>query len=284
MSEATKTNLGDMECIRVLDSGYLKYVDHLGDDQFIVECARMSTDGAFRGWDSDQSLLDYMYRNGHTSPFEFGILVVEVQAPIMVFRQWHRHRTFTYNEMSARYTELPNLYYLPQAQRIQPQSRHNKQGSDESFIPELQNALQRSMHLAQLDDRADYERLLETGISRELARINTPVSQYSRMRAIGNLHNWLHFLRLRMDEHAQFEIRQYANAAVKIISRLWPRTYNLFEEYTLFGQRFSHSEMIVLRSILDSLSPKQQRAWQEVAKGCLASDSKFQELQRKLAA
>jgi thymidylate synthase (FAD) len=265
----------------VLDHGYVKYIRHMGDDELIVETARMSTDGAFRGWESDQPMLDYMYRHHHTSPFEFGSLIVEVQAPIMVYRQWHRHRTQTYNEMSGRYTELPDLCYVPEPDRIQKQSTINKQGSGEPFSMDEQLDYVADMREEQAIMRGRYGDRIRDGVSKELARINIPVSQYSRMRAVANLHNWLNFLRLRMDEHAQWEIRQYAYAIAKLVAHLWPRTYGLFEEYTLFGVSFSSSEKYLLRQSVLGMSVDERYRFLAHAEECLGK-SKFREFKEKV--
>lgn len=234
-----------------LNRGYLKYIDHLGSDQFIVESARMSTGKGFQGWDKDAGILDFMYSERHSSPFEFGVLVVEVQAPIMVFRQWHRHRTFTYQEASGRYTELPELYYIPSVERMQTQSTVNKQASSGSALDfEVAMNISQLMHSEQNLLREGYKRYLGKGLARELARNNCPVSQYSRMRAIGNLKNWFHFLGLRMDAHAQHEIQVFANAAAEIIKQIWPRTFHLFEEYDLYGKRLSRTEAALVAEAL----------------------------------
>lgn len=236
-----------------LDHGYVKYIDHLGSDEFIVECARMSTGKGFKGWNTDMAMLDYMYRNRHTSPFEFGVLVVEVQAPIMVFRQWHRHRTFTYSEASGRYTELPHLYFVPSEDRLRKQSTTNKQASGGSSFSEAESSwICKNIETDQHRVRESYRRYLEMGLARELARVNCPVSQYSRMRAIGNLKNWLHFLNLRLDKHAQPEIRAFAEPIEQLIKDLWPRTYSLFLEYDINGQHMSATEVSMLNVTLGS--------------------------------
>lgn len=239
--------------IAVLDHGYVKVVDALGDDEFIVESARMSTTGSFRGWETDHSMLDHMYRNRHSSPFEFGYLVIEVQAPILVFRQWHRHRTLSVSEQSARYCSLPDLCYVPELDRLQEQSSVNKQASSGTPLS-LESAarIRQQMRQDQIESHAHYEMYLESGLARELARNNLPVSQYSRMRAAGNLRNWLHFLGLRMDPHAQEEIRAYATEVGELISKIWPRTYNFFLEYDFHGLKLGKTEVDVLEELLAS--------------------------------
>jgi len=217
---------------KVLDHGYVALIDHWGSDERIIESARMSTNKGFEGWDKDSKLLAYLWKNKHHTPFEMGGMTIEVQAPIFVFREWHRHRTQSYNELSARYTELPNLYYIPSLERIMAgkQSTKNKQGSEQGFDEGDALWLQKQLDFACSTSRKNYAYLLAQGLARELARLVVPVAQYSRMRASANLRNWLGFLTLRMDEHAQFEIREYANAVGELVKEKFPRTWGLFIE------------------------------------------------------
>lgn len=194
----------------------------------------MSTNKGFQGWATDAKLLAYLYNNKHVTPFEMAGLVLEVKAPIFVFREWHRHRTQSYNEMSARYIPLPDENYMPLPldvmERISAGSK-NKQAqgvSDvmpatsevEAWLRALETAYRRCQHV--------YERGLELGIPKEIARLPVPVARYSRMRASANLRNWLAFLTLRMAPNAQWEIRQYAEAVGRIVAEQFPRTWELF--------------------------------------------------------
>jgi len=217
------------QSIDVLDCGYVKLVESYGGDESIVGAARMSTGGEFKGWDSDAKLLKYLYKHKHMTPFEMCGMLIEVKAPIMVFREWQRHRTQSYNEMSARYIPLPNENYVPTIERTMQTSSTNKQAQGVKtvdrdaamgFISGLKYDYQRAESL--------YQRSLEDGVPKELARLILPVGRYSVMRANANLRNWLQFLTLRMDENAQWEIRQYANAVGSLISHLFPRTWDLF--------------------------------------------------------
>lgn len=218
--------------LKVLDHGYVKLVDKWGSDEGIIEAARMSTAKGFQGWETDARLLQYLWRHKHCTPFEMAGLTIEVQAPIFVFREWHRHRTQSYNELSARYTELPDLFYIPSLERLMAgrQATKNKQGSEEGFTEREAALIQADIAMAYRESRKDYMNLIDKGVSRELARLVIPVSQYSRMRASANLRNWLQFLELRMAEGAQWEIRQFANVVGEIVSELFPRTYALFKE------------------------------------------------------
>ena len=246
--------------IEVLDHGYVELIECWGHGRDgysegtpadpdavlgadyevgIVEAARQSTQGSFRGWDRDAKLLEYLYSHRHDTPFEFAGLVVEVQAPIFVFREWHRHRTQSYNEMSARYAPLPDLYYRPtraivenriwdayttrnlQAQAASPVARdESKTYTAGSWIDQVKDLYDKAEDL--------YQQALASGIPKELARIVMPVGHYSRMRASANLRNWLSFLTLRTAPQAQWEIRQYADAVGKIIAECFPNTWKLF--------------------------------------------------------
>lgn len=225
--------------INVLDHGYVTVRDVWGCDARIIEAARMSTGKGFIGWGTpekpgDEKLLRYLWINRHTSPFEQVGISFEVQAPILVFREWHRHRTQSYNEFSARYAQMPNLHYLPRPPRVKPQSTKNKQGSGDGNIPnEIIEEFLRRIADEQQRIYATYQWAIEQGIAREVARINTPISRYSRMVTSANLLNWLRFLGLRMAPNAQWEIRQYANAIGELISERFPRTWQLFSEQSL---------------------------------------------------
>ncbi len=207
-----------------------------------------------KGQQRDLGLLNTLYSNKHQTPFEMGELCIEVKAPIMVFREWHRHRTQSYNEFSARYSQMPNEHYIPELERIQKQSKTNKQGSagamEESYARELVKALgDQQQHIYQT-----YDGWVADGVAKEVARINTPVARYSKMRAKTDIRNWIAFLVLRMELGAQWEIRQYAHAVASIINALYPKTYELFLEYDLMGQRFSRSEMRIVRKIFEFAS------------------------------
>lgn len=236
--------------IKVLDHGYVKLIDTMGTDESIIEAARMSTGKGFENWEKDITLLDFLWRHKHTSPFEMCELTIEVQAPIMVFREWHRHRTQSYNEFSARYAQMPNLHYIPEKTRVQKQSAANKQGGSEQMPDEDAQSFVDECGADQERLYIQYEDWIEAGIAKEVARINTPVSRYSKMRAKTDLLNWLRFLSLRMKPNAQLEIRKYAEAVATIVQALFPRTWRLFEENDLHGVHFSATEMEVLRDTL----------------------------------
>lgn len=254
----------------VLDHGYVTLIETWGSDERIIESARMSTNKGFQGWGKrnqceycglsedemrntsawmectasgtshsmgpfgpagDEKLLKYLYEHKHMTPFEMCGMTIEVQAPIFVFREWHRHRTQSYNEMSSRYTELPNLFYLPSFDRLRQakQSKTNKQGSAQAeFTDNELYKIQKGIDLTYQYARESYEGMIRLGVAREIARLVIPVAQYSRMRASANLRNWLAFLTLRQDTAAQWEIRQFANEVAKLVERNFPRTYQLY--------------------------------------------------------
>jgi len=180
----------------------------------------------------DQKLLKYLWTEQppHTSPFEMAGMIIEVQAPIFVFREWHRHRTQSYNEMSARYTPLPDLNYIPSVERIMMTSKDNRQAQStgelitEDYAKNFQLILQTGYEQAQMK----YEVALRTGVPKELARLILPVGRYSRMRAQAVLLNWFKFLTLRDHHKAQWEIQQYAKEVSKLVSEHFPRTYELY--------------------------------------------------------
>lgn len=212
-----------MTKIKVLDSGFVRLVDHMGDDLSIVRAARVSYNADWRPGMDDKVLIRYLLKNKHTSPFEAVIFTFEVKAPIFIFRQWHRHRTWSYNEISARYTELDEGYYLPDVNQITAQSKNNKQCRTKEILPYAKN-YQTEIKLQCENAFVCYKSLLNVGVPRELARTVLPVAAYSRMFATVDLHNLLHFLRLRSHEHAQYEIRVYAQALLELIKPIVPIT------------------------------------------------------------
>jgi thymidylate synthase (FAD) len=234
--------------ITVLDHGYVEFIEAWGGgkdarqipigfandfERGIIEAARQSTQGSFRGWEQDSKLLSFLYSHKHFTPFEFAGMVIEVQAPIFVFREWHRHRTQSYNEMSARYEPLPDLYYKPDIARILNTQSGNKQANSVGVRANEEEVIYWRNSLTEYYKAAEelYRAALANGIPKELARLSMPVGHYSRMRASANLRNWLAFLTLRCDPNAQWEIRQYAYAVMTIIQETFPRTADLWIDF-----------------------------------------------------
>lgn len=213
-----------MEKIDVLDHGFVRLVDSMGSDMSIVRAARVSYDAAWRTGEkegSDHRLIGYLWRNAHTTPFEAVTVTFEIKAPIFVFRQWHRHRTWSYNELSARYRELPEECYVPHPDKLCAQSTGNKQGRTDDAVANA-DYLVAFMHRRNHAAFELYRELLTAGVARELARSVLPVSTYSHMFATVNLLNLFRFLTLRCDSHAQYEIRVYADAMRDLIRTICP--------------------------------------------------------------
>lgn len=216
----------------VLDQGFVRLVNAMGNDLSIVQAARVSYDADWRaGADegSDFKLLRYLIKNKHTTPFEAVTFTFEVKAPIFVIRQWHRHRMWSYNEVSARYVELDEGYYIPAVTAITTQSKSNKQmrtGEQHAEAADIQRIIEGQCAAA----TEVYRGLVRKGCPRELARSVLPVAAYTRMFATVNLHNLLHFLRLRLHPHAQWEIRQYAGALEALAATIVPTTMRIFNE------------------------------------------------------
>lgn len=224
--------------IELLDYGYVRFVEDWGrgdagePEAGIIESARQSTSGSFRGWDEDAKLLRRLFMNRHSTPFEMAGLIIEVQCPLFVIREWHRHRTQSYNELSARYTVLPDLNYVPSAIRMEGarQSTTNKQGSEGSIPEEVAALAMARLRQYNENGRDLYQWMLDQGFAREIARLPVNVAQYTRMRACANLWNWFKFLDLRLPSNVQEETRLYAEAVRAVIAQRFPRSYALFHE------------------------------------------------------
>jgi len=208
--------------IDVLNHGYVRLVEHMGSDLSIVRSARVSYDADWRDdMRGDAKLIDYLVKNRHTSPLESVVFTFEVKAPIFVFRQWHRHRTWSFNEVSARYSELPQEFYIPEVSQITTQSKSNKQMRTGDIHPDADEIQDTISHTCMLAFEA-YRKMIKLGAPRELARGVLPVNTYSRMFATVDLHNLLHFLKLRLHEHAQYEIRVFAQAMLELVEPIVP--------------------------------------------------------------
>jgi thymidylate synthase (FAD) len=220
-----------MQRVDILDHGYARLVDHMGSDLSIVRAARVSYDAAWRAGEdegSDRRLINYLWRNHHTTPFEAVTFTFEVHAPIFVFRQWHRHRTWSFNELSARYRELPEEFYVPEPSAVGQQSTSSKQARTigETAAATIDMANYRAACEMAFET---YRRLLAAGWPRELARSVLPVSTYSTMFATVDLLNLLKFLTLRCHAHAQYEIRVYADALRELIRPIVPTAVAAWE-------------------------------------------------------
>ena len=231
--------------INVLDHGFVRYVDHMGSDERIVEAARLSYKSPSKGVEADKKLLDYLWKNRHTSPFEMCKVTLNIKMPIFVMRQYVRHRMQNLNEVSARYTELPDEFYIPKNWRRQ--DTKNKQGSvdDGVFNPDVTfqdhnlNYLSNDQLLtakaceAILKHNSNsyslYQAMLNAGIAREMARMVLPVNIYTEIYCCWDMKNLLHFISLRDDSHAQAEIQEYGRAIKAICKELFPWTIEAYE-------------------------------------------------------
>lgn len=226
-------NHPDVYLKEVLDHGLVRLIDFMGGDISVSRAARVSYNEEWKAGDdarSDEKLINYLWRNRHTTPFESVSFTFEVKAPIFVFRQWHRHRTFSYNELSARYRELPKEYYIPALEQITPQSKNNKQGREDEGFDEVEKKTVQEMLKVNSARAFDiYHQLLKMGVAKELARAALPVNTYSHMFCTVNLLNLLKFFSLRSDPHAQYEIRVYSDAMKELIRPIVPVCLAAFE-------------------------------------------------------
>ncbi len=226
----------------VLDHGFVRLVDRMGNDLSIIRAARVSYNAPWRAGDNeenDRRLMQRLWTGGksvvpclpaHSTPFESVTLTFEVKAPIFVFRQWHRHRTQSYNELSARYKELPEEFYCPKPEIVGIQSKDNKQGrdtKDQTLLSLRDSQLLRYREACKASIRL-YKEMLASDWPKELARCVLPVSMYSHMFTTMNLLNFFKFAMLRSDAHAQYEIRQYSNAMLQLVESVAPTACGLF--------------------------------------------------------
>lgn len=240
--------------IPVLDHGFVKLVDVMGDDSAIVQAARVSYGKGTKSVTEDEGLIRYLMRHQHTTPFEMVEFKFHCRMPIFVARQWIRHRTANVNEVSARYSEMPDIFYEPSADVCTAQSAQNKQGG--TGIPvEDANSLSESFKETQRDTYALYQTYIRSGMRRELARINLPVSLYTEWYWKIDLHNLFHFLKLRLDKHAQLEIRLFAEAMAQLVKERVPVSWKAFEDYSLGSRSFSRLELAALKAVLHGEKP-----------------------------
>ncbi|MCB9703861.1 MAG: FAD-dependent thymidylate synthase [Myxococcales bacterium] len=266
--------------VPILDLGFVQPIDYMGNDFDIVQAARVSYGPSTRKVHDDRGLLRYLMRHRHTTPFEMCEVKFRCKMPIFVARQWIRHRTANVNEMSLRYTEAPDEFYVPALEDISIQAKDNKQGRDgEAIDPAIRAEVARLMRANQEETYAIYQRLAgELGIARELARSVLPVSLYTQWIWKIDLHNLLHFLSLRLDPHAQLEIRLYAEA-MAAFTRAWvPLASEAFDDYRRQALALSRLEVAALGRILGG---------EDEASACEAAGLKGRELREftaKLAA
>lgn len=257
----------------VLDKGFVRLVDYYGSDQRIVQSARVSYGEGTKTVSQDAALIDYLLRHQHTSPFEQVVFTFHVKMPIFVARQWVRHRMGRMNEVSGRYSIMKDEFYVPEDSCIALQSKDNKQGRNSEPLPADQAEKYRSQFAkGQEDAYQTYSEMVDEGLAREIARINLPLSLYTEFYWQMDLHNLFHFLKLRLDSHAQFEIREYAKVMLEMVRKVCPLATSSFENDIRDSVSFTGEEMQALRDVLDGkpnplTEKKLQRFNEKIATG-----------------
>jgi thymidylate synthase (FAD) len=237
--------------IHCLDKGFVRLVDYMGSDAAIVQAARVSYGAGTKQVSEDRGLIRYLLRHAHTTPFEMVEFKFHVKLPIFVARQWIRHRMASVNEYSGRYSVMQDEFYVPTPDQVRPQSLSNKQGrADEAFDSSEAERIRTMLQGAQTQAYSEYETLLGDNLAREIARINLPTSLYTEWYWKIDLHNLFHFLRLRMDSHAQYEIRVYAEALAECVRAVVPVAWEAFEDYALHSIRLTRPEIQAMKRLL----------------------------------
>jgi thymidylate synthase (FAD) len=270
--------------LQALDHGFVRVIDYMGDDTAIVQSARVSYGKGTKKITNDKGLIKYLMRHWHSTPFEMCEIKLHVKLPIFIARQWIRHRTANVNEYSARYSILDKEFYIPSVENLASQSQVNKQGRAENLSPEeaekviniLKNDAEQTYnnYEVMLNENSDGEILDEgsMGIARELARMNLTLNTYTQWYWKIDLNNLLHFLALRADAHAQYEIRVYADIILDIVKKWVPITYEAFEDYRVGGTQLSAKEILILKKIIkgETVDPDAEgiskREWGELQK------------------
>lgn len=238
---------------QILDHGFVQPIDYMGNDLDIVQAARVSYGQSNKGVSEDKALLRYLLRHRHTTPFEMCEVKFRCKMPIFVARQWIRHRTANVNEMSMRYTNAPDEFYVPRIENVSLQSTSNKQGRQaEPVSRAVYDEVAALLMESSTVDYARYERIAkELGVARELARTILPVSLYTQWIWKIDLHNLMHFLTLRLDSHAQYEIRVFAQAMADFVAAWVPWAWQAFIDYRMEALTFSRQEATAIGAILN---------------------------------
>ena len=261
----------------VLDKGFVRLVDYMGGDHRIVQAARVSYGEGTKTYRQDRGLIRYLLRNEHTSPFEQVVITFHIKMPIFVARQWLRHRTARLNEISGRYSVMRPEFYVPDSSDIAVQSEDNKQGrSSESMDGAAAESIRARLEAGQSASYREYEDLLDQDLARELARINLPLSLYTEMYWQIDLHNLFHFLKLRLDSHAQKEIRVYAEILHDIAKAVCPVAVEAFDDFVRGSVTLSRQELSVLRSMIE----ERGLGVDELRRGAVAADMSEREAGR----
>lgn len=238
----------------VLDHGFVRVIDYMGDDAAIVQAARVSYGKGTKKVNEDKGLINYLMRHWHTTPFEMCEIKFHIKLPIFVARQWIRHRTANVNEYSARYSILDKEFYLPKIEHLAAQSTINHQGRGDVLEGKHAEHVLELLKRDAMQTYDTYEYLLNAngdesrpGLARELARMNLPVNYYTQWYWKIDLHNLMHFLRLRADSHAQYEIQAYADVMIEVLKRWVPFAYDAFMDYRVGAATFSSKMLNVLK-------------------------------------
>jgi thymidylate synthase (FAD) len=239
----------------VLDHGFVKLIDKMGDDAAIVQAARVSYGSGTKTFSEDAALIRYLFSHKHTTPFEMCEIKLLCKMPIFVARQWVRHRTASINEYSARYSVVKEDFYVPSVEQLCKQSLVNKQGRGERISEDSAEILRASIIHTSLKAYQLYESMIGDGVARETARMVLPINFYTEWYWKIDLHNLLGFLRLRMDAHAQYEIRVYADAIAEITKEWVPQTWGAFYDYALHSRAFSRMEVEVIKRAMKTCTP-----------------------------
>src|SRR6056297_3423549 len=238
----------------VLDHGFIRVVDYMGDDAAICQAARVSYGKGTKSVSNDEGLIRYLMRHWHSTPFEMCEVKLHVKLPVFVARQWIRHRTANVNEYSARYSILDREFYIPAPDVLSAQSTTNNQGRGATLEGEEADRVLRILREDAMRSYDHYEEMIsqdgQQGLARELARMNLPANIYTQWYWKTDLHNLLHFLRLRADAHAQYEIRVYAEEICKLVADWVPAAYRAFEDYRMGGATLSATALDCVRRML----------------------------------
>ncbi len=270
------------KAIPLLDHGFVRVIDYMGDDAAVVQAARVSYGRGTKKVSEDKGLINYLMRHRHTTPFEMCEIKYHVKLPIFVARQWIRHRTANVNEYSARYSILDNEFYMPKPEQLASQSANNRQGRDAVLTGK---EAERVFDILKKDSELVYEHYMEmlnegeagtpldperSGLARELARMNLSLSFYTQWYWKTNLHNLMHFLSLRADAHAQYEIRVYADVMIDTMKRWTPICHDAFLEYRMGGAHLSKTGLAAIKRMIGGEKVDQKssglnpREWREL--------------------
>ncbi|MBP5402121.1 MAG: FAD-dependent thymidylate synthase [Treponema sp.] len=235
---------------KVLDKGFVRLVDYLGSDDRIVQAARVSYGDGTQTVTKDEALIDYLMRQQHTSPFEQVVFTFHLKMPIFIARQWVRHRMGRINEISGRLSVMKEEFYVPDIKNIDPQKKDKLERALEPLEPEEAEKIQKEFVKGQKKSYEAYKSLIESGLAREIARINLPLSLYTEFYWQMDLNNLFHFLKLRLDTHAQLEMREYAKTILDIVRKVCPVATASFENVMLKSVSFNGEEIVALRKVL----------------------------------